>query len=306
MVNRNTKVIVFLMALMLLVTPLISAGFFDDFYARITGKLTTNETSLNITIGNTPPTIPFVFISSPYSPFEGGNKSVVVNFTATDIDGFENIDTSTAEGRLTKSGEPTRLNTSCAVGSNDGADNINFSCGIPLTYFDDAGSWAINVTISDISGATISNTSISLTYSSLLAMVMSPTALSWPGIGPSAINTEANENLTLNNTGNDEGLSINVTGFDLQGESETSQYLLAANFTVNSTGVGGGTCTTTAMANATSINVTNAILQRGDNDLGNGQEELVFCLAEVTTGASSQSYSSAVLGAWVIRVISPS
>ena len=62
MEKRGRKVILFLGLLILLIIPITSAGFFDDFYGKITGKATQDTTSVNITIGNSAPTLTFVEI----------------------------------------------------------------------------------------------------------------------------------------------------------------------------------------------------------------------------------------------------
>ncbi|MBU2562491.1 MAG: hypothetical protein KKF68_02415, partial [Nanoarchaeota archaeon] len=58
----------------------------------------------------------------------------------------------------------------------------------------------------------------------------------------------------------------------------------------------------------TSLNVTSAILQRGNNSLDynnatSGQEQLFFCVTGVNSDLSAQSYSSVALGAWTIEII---
>ncbi|GAJ19668.1 unnamed protein product, partial [marine sediment metagenome] len=87
-----------------------------------------------------------------------------------------------------------------------------------------------------------------------------------------------NDPIIINNTGNDKNLNINITAYDLQGEEFTTQYIYAANFTIENKSQG---CTGTTMSNATSINVTSAILERGNNSLNHnnatsGQEQLFF------------------------------
>ncbi|KKL21743.1 hypothetical protein LCGC14_2442410, partial [marine sediment metagenome] len=62
------------------------------------------------------------------------------------------------------------------------------------------------------------------------------------------------------------------------------------------------------MVNATSTNVTSAILQRGNNTLNynnatSGQEQIFFCLKGVPQDISSQEYSSIQYGAWTIRIL---
>jgi hypothetical protein len=175
-----------------------------------------------------------------------------------------------------------------------------------MWYFDENGNWNINVSAEDINGARANNDSITFTYNLLTAMVMSPTALGWPALGVANTNIGSNNDpIVVNNTGNDEDLSINVTGRDLQGETVSSEYIYAGNFSVGavSEGCGGST-----MDDLVSINITSAILGKGNNTLNNnnatsGQEELFFCLRELPQAISAQSYSSSGTGPWTIQVI---
>ncbi|GAJ20229.1 unnamed protein product, partial [marine sediment metagenome] len=73
-------------------------------------------------------------------------NSTTFNFTATDTDGYDNINVSTAQARFQRVDETTRLNLSCVNWSQSG-DNVNFTCTINMWYFDGYGDWTINVTI---------------------------------------------------------------------------------------------------------------------------------------------------------------
>ena len=304
MVKRGTKVIIFLGLLILLIIPLVSAGLFSDLWGKITGKLTEGTTTVNITIGNSPPTIALVDDIPDLTPSESGENTTTFNFTATDTDGGGNINLSSGAAYFQRAGETTRSNLSCSDRGVSGND-VNFTCTVGLWYYDEAGSWTVNVTVRDNSQATGTNSSTSFTYILFPAMVISPTALSWAEIGLSDTNTEANENITINNTGNDINLNINVTALDLQGNQSQSEYIFAENFTVENSP---GSCSGTLMVNATSTNVTSAILERGNNTLNynnetSGQERIKVCLEGVPQDISSQEYSSIVLGAWTVIIV---
>ena len=137
-------------------------------------------------------------------------------------------------------------------------------------------------------------------------MVISPTSLTWGAVGIATVNTGSNNDpIQINNSGNDEPLNINVTALNLRGETTIGQFIFANNFTIENATEG---CSGTAMVNATSTNVTSAILQRGNyslnyNNATSGQEEIHFCLKGVNSDLSAQSYSSAAYGAWTVAVI---
>ena len=302
---KRGELVVFLLVVVLLIVPMASASFFSDFWGKITGRATSDTTALNITIGNSAPTISFVQAISATDPTIGTSKTITFNFTATDSDGAGNINTSTAAGYLQRSGETTRSNTSCSNWASSG-NNVNFTCMIDMWYYDQNGAWTINTTIRDINSATGTNSSTTFTYNLLTAMNMSPSSLSWASVGLTATDTGSNNDpIQINNTGNDAGLNINVTAINLQGEVTTTQYIFANNFTVESASEG---CSGTAMVNATTTNVTSALLNRGNNTLNynndtSGQEQIYFCLKGVPQDISSQSYSSAAAGPWTVAVI---
>lgn len=283
----------------------VSAGLLSDWYGGITGRDTSDTTSLSVTVGNNAPTIGNVLAISAQTPTESGTKSVTFTFNATDTDGVGNLDDATAEARFQKTDETTRLNTSCVLLQDIDTTSAQYECTVGMEYFDGSGSWTINVTVDDINAARAENSSTTFTYNLLTAMVMSPTALEWGSIELTATNTSSTSNpITINNTGNDVSLSINVTGYDLSGTTTTTEHIYANNFTIDAITTG---CSGVAMSNATSTNVTSTVLQSGNNsiaagDATSGQEQLFVCLKGVPQDISSQDYSSGAL-AWNIQII---
>jgi len=307
---KRGELLVIFLVVVLLIFPMISAinftDFWKDFKARITGEAVSGTAALNITIGNAAPTIPFVEVITPKTPTEGTNTSITFNFTARDTDGFGNLNDSTAASYFQKTGEATRSNLTCAPAGTSGANDKNYTCSINMWYFDGNGAWTINATIKDNAASSAENSTTTFTFNLLNAMVISPPALTWPAVGLSSVNIEANQNITVNNTGNEIDLTINVTAKDLRGETTTNQFIYSNNFTVNNATF--NPCAATEMANGTSINVTNATLQKGNNSLNywnatSGQEQTVYCLQGVVSNISAQSYSTSFLGAWTITTI---
>ncbi len=301
--GRKSFFWVYALIIILTASQLASAGF-GDWFGKITGGATSDTTSVSVTIANNAPTIAFVSSISAVTPTESQTKTFTFTFNATDTDGVANLNNSAAIGSISKAGETTRSNSSCVAVTDDGANERKYNCTIGLEYWDGSGSWNVNATISDINGATVSNTSTTLTYNSLLAMVMSPTALTWPSVGLSSTDTGSNNDpITLNNTGNDESLSINVTAYDLTGVTTASEVIPAANFTVSNITAG---CSGNAMINNSDVNITSAILEKGNNtiaagDSTSGQEELYFCLKVLPSDISAQDYTSG--SAWNIEII---
>ena len=91
----------------------------------------------------------------------------------------------------------------------------------------------------------------------------------------------------------------------MRGETTITEFIFAGNFTVENASQG---CAGTAMSNATSKNITSSMLRKGNhslkyNNATSGQEELYFCLKEIPSTSSPQSYSSSFYGSWEIRIV---
>ena len=289
----------------LILSSFASAGFFD-WFGNITGKATSDTTTLTITVGNNAPVISGIQTISAQAPTELGVKNIVFNFNVTDADGVGNIDDTSASVSFERGGEVTRVNNSCVWVSDHAPNTAQYSCSVGLWYFDGSGAWTINVSAEDINGAEALNASTTFIYNQLTSMVMSPTALAWNTLSLSDVNVgSTNDPIVVNNTGNDINLGIDVTSLDLQGLTTTSEYIYAENFSV---GVSSEGCSGTIMVNNVATGVATAIVQNGNNTLNNkndssGQEEIFICLKGLPQDISSQDYSSAGTGPWTIQII---
>jgi DNA-directed RNA polymerase specialized sigma24 family protein len=257
-------------------------------------------------ISQVAPTIQTVETITAKNPTDDTITSITFNFTATDSNGASDINTNTAQAYFQRGGETTRSNTSCINTSIGVGNDINFTCTIDMWYFDQNGAWTINVSIKDNSAAYGENSSTNFVYNLLPGMKMSPTSLTWQEILIGQANTGSNNDpIQINNTGNDIDVNINITSYHLRGEITTSEYIYANNFTIENESQG---CSGTAMSNATSTNITSAILQRGNHSLNynnatSGQEQMYFCLKGLPSGISQQPYSSTAYGSWEIRIL---
>lgn len=313
--------LVFVLILILLV-PVIHAGFLDWLKGALTGRATTATSAANVTVGNTAPTVYNVAGISAQSPTEAGETRVTFESNVTDIDGAGNI--ASVQTRLTQGGT-TRTNTSCVFVTSLNSTTNRYQCTVGLFYFDpNAADWAVNVTAYDSysSPGAGTNTTTTFTYNSLKAFVIGTSTgtagLTWPTVTLISTNqTSNNDPLLLNNTGN-ANISIggiNLTVINLFGETTTDQYIAISNMSAHiSTGgsCSGAACTECAnnytIANATSTVVTSATLLKGNftiNDGGtaSGQEQLYFCLRGIgSTATAQQSYSTNGAGAWTVTI----
>lgn len=323
--------IIFIGFLILLIVPLTSAGFFSDFWGKITGKAT-KGVSLNITVGI--PSIVSVYnatmIPNPASTLNAGPfpTGFVINFTVYHGAGSSQLNYSTATANFSKSGETTRTNASCFADS-AGASTyyMNFTCNVTMFWYDVNGTWNIGTFILDNNTNYASNNTQTFQLTLTTGFDMSPNNLTWPAFGPGSINqTSSNDPLTLNNTGNkaiggapggSSNISVNAT--HLTGETTSSWRIFANNFSLSwdgNTGTCSGAagncmeCDTSAgratnMSFATFANVTTTNLTRGNFTIRNnytGQEQLFLCIKVVDTALTSQAYSTLGNGSWIVQI----
>jgi len=239
--------------------------------------------------------------------------SVIINFTAYDMDGDLNY--STAKVNLSLSDEITRENSSCSMYESS-ATRANFTCNITMWWFDGAGNWKITASIGDDTGLYVQNGSSTLYVGATTSFEISPTNLTWNAFMAGSVNQTASNNpVVLNNTGNQpigtttgtSNISINAT--DLHGETDNTKTLVANNFSVGLT-TGGSPpveCNDKVEYNFSTnifVNVSGAFLPKGNYTKGDGtgQEQLYFCLKIAGRETISQSYSTLQDGAWIIKI----
>jgi len=315
--GRGTKVVIFLGLLILLIIPLTSAGFFDDFRARITGKAPSQPTNVSVSVTGVNAVTVDVFNNTltgiVTDPTEDSVNNIEFFVTVTDSDGVNDIDDSATNASFSRAGQPTRTNSSCVLVGDIDANSANFSCTISMYYFYEIGSWNITVFGNDLGNTTAqSNTSQIFQYNELKAIKISPTALTFPSVSPGDINqTSDNDPTLVNNTGNFDVIldNVQINAIDLQGQTISTDFIFAANFSV---GIFTGStveCNTTAtvLVNVTDTFINDTILPPGNNSLSNsnstsGQEQLFYCIQNVPSDISSQTYSTTGLGSWTVKI----
>ncbi len=315
------KIVHFTFALLLVVSVVRA---FPDFFEAlkdsfsgvtntITGRATTGTAVVNITVQNLAPNVTNVTVVASQSITEAGASKVSISFIATDPDGTSNLNASSAQINLSTPNNPIRSNQTCADIGAIGTIGRNFSCLVDIQYFDVAGNWSIRASIRDLSQVWAANETMNFTLLETLAMRVGPSPLSFATVSPSGENiTSTNDPITVNNTGNVNVTTNNtqVRALDLIGESNTAFIIPAGNFTVDvNTGAGNPECgVRSVMTNFTFVNITNAILPRGNNSAGvnpqNGVELLYVCLRGAPAAAQlpSQTYAASGDRAWTILV----
>jgi len=237
--------------------------------------------------------------SSSYDPTEYGIEEINMSFIAFDPDGYGDLNESLAMAKFENGGE--MRNASCMKANHIRFYRTNFSCSIGMWYFDSAGVWNATALISDSLNTTANSTQF--TYNSLLAMQMSPDAITFPPMNPGAISMPASNHTTINNTGNVDIINITLQAFNILGMTNSSNYIPAANFSagISTGGSPSAECLGDRMKNATSVKITGASVPRGNLSAGGGQGSLYYCLTEVPESLPKQGYSSGA-NPWYVHV----
>jgi len=277
------------------------------FFANDTSfnNATSKTANVNVTGGaaNTAPVITSIRLPAAQTITENSYINVTFFFNATDANGASDFNNTSARGFINKSAETSRYNFSCS------SENINtttnrYNCTVDIWYFDGDGDWTVNVSVKDNSSNYVQNTSQVFTVNPTKAMVINTNGLRWTDINLGTTNNLAANNITVNNTGNVNITRGNVTvrTYNLHGLTTASQFIYAANFSVNIINA----CEGQLLANVTYTNVTSSILTRGNHSINNGtsgQEQLAFCLENIDDkGLSVQAYQTVSGFPWEVIV----
>jgi len=307
MMKRGIYVIITLGVILsiLLIVPLISAGLSDWFKAIITGKLGSQTTNISISVaGANAAQIIFVETIGNRDANESGIRSITFNITMSDPDGVLDLNDTSVNASFSMVGYTTRFNSTCTWIMDVSTTAANYTCEIEMYYWDANGDWTINVSGTDLGNTTfVYNDTTNFQYNELKAMVIHPPNLTWPGVSIGAQNqTSDNDPTYINNTGNYNG-EVKVTAINVHGETNSSEFIPAANFSIGTVTTGTNECNKTLLVNASAETIISSNASRGNLSVGAGvgQEELYYCITEVpSTGISSQTYSTTSAGSWTI------
>jgi hypothetical protein len=122
----------------------------------------------------------------------GTTATVYVYFDASDENGYTDLDNSTAEVTINRSGESSRVSGSCAP-TVQGANTLRYNCSILLYYYDAEGSWGISATVDDQTAQTALNQSILASVGTLDYVDVLSTSISFSG-APDSTNNAASPN----------------------------------------------------------------------------------------------------------------
>jgi len=321
--KRGIYLLVISLIFVLIIISFASANIFD-WFKKITGQATSQPTNVSITLTGVNPVVVRVWnetlTGALVTPSPAAALVLYFNVTVTDVDGINDINTTSVAGNATANvtGETMRVVPgNCTVNSGESTTNSsNFTCNVTMWHWDANTTWNITISATDLGNKTfINSTNRTFDYSSLSAIVIDPTMITFPALSPGDINKTSLLNTTINNTGNyiiiANNVSVNAT--NLRGMTDITQFFNVGNFSVswNSTTTGmGGACnnattgTGTRLDNNVSTGIAGANLTKGNLSKADGtaQEILYYCAVTVPS-LPSQIYATNTSGAWVVRVV---
>ena len=248
--------------------------------------------NMSITIGNSAPTIPFVNPLSAVTLNGGATKVVYVVFNASDDNGYGDLNHTTANVTLWKTGETNRSASSCTAQQNTTKVSV-FNCSVTMQFYDSAGIWNISATVKDKASSTALNTTQTFTVNALDYVSQDVTAISWASASLGTNDKEADSPMTLTNGGNQNYAFLNITGYDAM---NGTNIIHAENFSVDS--VTGATTTQVYMVNNTAVDVTSRIA--GLTTHGSSVTEQIFFYLDVPSVLPSGEYKQ--VASWIIKV----
>jgi len=305
---------IFSLFLILGISSIVSAGFFD-WFNKITGQATSQPANVSVSVAGMNITRVRVYNSTlpSVAVTNDGIGSMLFYVVIDDPDGASDINTTSISTNFTKTGEALRVNSTCVkVGADLNATAQNYSCTIEMWYFDAQGIWNITVRATDLGNTTfIQDTTATFGLPQLQGIEIAPGSLTFPSVSPGANNQTSNNDPTvINNTGN--ALSnITINAINLHGGTVPATFIDVGNLSVgNNTGSNiecGPPAKATVLTNGTDIQIINSNLTRGNHSVNNyqtGQEQIYYCFQTVPASVSSQVYSTPAGHSWTIKISS--
>ncbi|NCN87051.1 hypothetical protein GW932_04400 [archaeon] len=276
---------------------LLGSNSFSDYFIK--------NSCLNISHElNEPPIIEKIFTETMTDVSGGLNEgplptNITIKYSVFDNNGFQDLIDSSAKINFIKAGEVTRNTTCERIVSESNGNYANFTCEVKMWWFDGPGTWNIEAEIKDSENNIAQNNSNTFYVGATSGFFLRQANIFWNELTPSAQNNLATDGIILNNIGNTEK-NIEINSTNLKGEIDNTKIIYANNFSVGPQ----NDCLETTMNHFNFITIENSLLTKGNYTLNNGtgQEELFFCIKEIPSDLTAQTYSTNEEGGWIIRI----
>jgi len=320
--DKKKVVLGFFIALFLIVSfTFVSASLWDS----ITGKAVKPvQTRVNVVNPTVPPVILYVSDLNVKDLFSNSSRITNISFLVYSVGGLSVLPTDggTSKGKLLEINIGTlRNNVSCNYMPNatpiyyNGLPVRNYSCDIPVWYFDEAGSaldpnWRINVSIYDRFNNFAFNQTRLTWLNALSDWEGGQATLNWSNVVLGSVNDLSDFNITVYNIGNQDiwNVSVNSTNLNGTGTKPTDQ-ILASWFSSTNVTLNFNLCTIPPSYELTHnvfIPTPNYVNHRlsvitGPTTSIPASRFQGFCLRQIT-GIEPQVYRSAAGAPWVMDV----
>ncbi len=274
-------------------------------YTTNTGAVATKTFNLDGTewtgvCDNISPTIDDISNIPDQIVTESGITDVTFTVQVTDANGAFDINDATITTQFTK--DSVTRTGACSFVSDINITTTQYSCTIGIQYFDAPGTWTVSAEIQDQSNGFSAPYSETFILLETACITISPAFWEWPTLFPGDAEKLASNNpIIISNTCNKEGI-LQVKAFDILGETDSSYKIPANSFTVHTVNLCSLSDPGTIMAHAATTLIAGATLLRGDNSIGEGQEQLFICLENVPDNLKAQRYSTLIGSIWEISL----
>lgn len=256
-----------------------------------------------LTIGNTAPTVPFVFCED-VTPIAGSVKTITCIMNVTDNNGINDIVFDAQLINITNSSAVV-VSTQCKNTKNYTAERTaQFNCSLNFIYYLEPGSnWDVYARAYDGEdyGTNYSNISITVNSLTSLEIVAPANNISFGTLAAGTQDNPAENNpVILNNTGNMRISQVNISANNLTGHTVTTDRIWAANFTANTADAPGGDALDEESEDA--VTVSGSSIPYG---LPADSKESIYLYVDISVGLTAQEYSATKSGrAWVWGIVS--
>ncbi|MBR9692476.1 hypothetical protein GOV07_00945 [Candidatus Woesearchaeota archaeon] len=240
----------------------------------------TDTFTASVTVNNLPPSV-VVDTGQSITGQVAGSRVVYVLFNASDPNGGGDLNTTSAQITINKTGNTDRTSSSCALDSIIDVNTRRYNCSVTIWFYDEAGTWTINASIEDNTSNEATNNSVTLTMNVLDGVSVIQASVGFTGTPGTNDIASSPEPQQLNNTGNLGYTQINITAFDF---ASGANRISVGNVTTNVTDSNGPG---QQLVNNTAFTIANAALPRGDNSL----EDMYFWL-DIPSGTPPGTYNA--------------
>jgi hypothetical protein len=247
----------------------------------------TGTTGATLTVSDQAPTIESVTGPGTVTLSAGTSVNTYTAINISDPNGFNDINLSSVSVTYSKVGETSRLNELPCENLSSVGNWIFINCTVPMYYYDGAGTWDIDVSVVDNAGNDPTDSTQTLTVNSLDSIALTIATIAFGTAAPGTSDV-AGTDLGINNTGNNDYTTIQLTGYNMTSGANT---LGVSNFCANDIDDANTGCD--ALSHGVAQTITGATLSAAES-----AQEILYSFADIPGGQLAGSYTAS--SDWVV------